>query len=49
MWSSNDITLWPGESETLTASYRRSQLHGASPVVSLLGRNVSSVDVAAAG
>ena len=22
-WSSNDITLWPGESETLTATYAR--------------------------
>ena len=21
MWSSNDTTLWPGESETLTATY----------------------------
>src|SRR5262249_2426238 len=36
-WSSNDITLWPGESETLTATYDPSQLQGATPVVSLDG------------
>jgi exo-1,4-beta-D-glucosaminidase len=39
-WSDNDITLWPGESETLTASYRSSLLHGAAPVVSVYGWNV---------
>jgi exo-1,4-beta-D-glucosaminidase len=39
-WSDNDITLWPGESETLTASYRSSLLGGASPVVSIGGWNV---------
>ncbi len=39
-WSDNDITLWPGESETLTATYRSSLLHGASPVVSVGGWNV---------
>jgi exo-1,4-beta-D-glucosaminidase len=39
-WSSNDVTLWPGESETLTATYARSELHGARPVVSLYGWNV---------
>ncbi len=41
-WSDNDITLWPGESETLTASYRSSLLHGADPVVSVYGWNVPS-------
>jgi len=44
-WSGNDITLWPGESETLTATYDTSQLHGATPVVSLDGWNVSRFDV----
>ena len=39
-WSDNDITLWPGESETLTANYRSSLLHGADPVVSVYGWNV---------
>ena len=39
-WSDNDITLWPGESETLTATYRSSLLAGASPVVSINGWNI---------
>ncbi len=39
-WSDNDITLWPGESETLTATYRSSMLQGALPVVSVYGWNV---------
>jgi exo-1,4-beta-D-glucosaminidase len=45
VWSDNDITLWPGESETLTATYDASQLQGATPVVSLYGWNVSRFDV----
>ncbi len=47
VWSGNDITLWPGESETLTATYNASQLQGATPVVSLYGWNVSRSDVPA--
>lgn len=46
-WSDNDITLWPGESETLSATYRSSDLGGASPVVSVSGWNVAGEDVAA--
>jgi exo-1,4-beta-D-glucosaminidase len=46
-WSDNDITLWPGESETLHASYRRAALRGASPVVSVGGWNVPATNVAA--
>jgi exo-1,4-beta-D-glucosaminidase len=46
-WSDNDITLWPGESQTLAASYRSSDLHGQSPVVSVGGWNVSPADIAA--
>jgi exo-1,4-beta-D-glucosaminidase len=45
-WSGNDITLWPGESEKLTATYDASDLQGATPVVSLSGWNVSRFDVA---
>lgn len=45
LWSSNDITLWPGESQTLTATYSRSALRGAAPVVSVFGWNVRTVDV----
>ncbi|HEV7175518.1 MAG TPA: hypothetical protein VGN29_08495, partial [Solirubrobacteraceae bacterium] len=38
-WSDNDVTLWPGESETLRATYRRADLRGASPVVSVSAWN----------
>jgi exo-1,4-beta-D-glucosaminidase len=47
MWSDNDVTLWPGESETLRATYSRGELGGAAPVVSLSGWNVRTVDVPA--
>ena len=47
MWSDNDVTLWPGESETLHATYRGSALAGASPVVSVSGWNVGTIDVRA--
>jgi exo-1,4-beta-D-glucosaminidase len=47
-WSDNDVTLWPGESETLRATYRRSDLHGAAPVISVSGWNVGTLDVPAA-
>jgi exo-1,4-beta-D-glucosaminidase len=47
LWSDNDITLWPGESETLHASYRRSELDGAAPTVSVYGWNVPMINLAA--
>ncbi|MGH9017210.1 MAG: glycosyl hydrolase 2 galactose-binding domain-containing protein, partial [Acidimicrobiales bacterium] len=47
VWSANDITLWPGESETLTATYAAVLLDGAAPVVSVSGWNVAPVVVAA--
>jgi exo-1,4-beta-D-glucosaminidase len=47
LWSDNDITLWPGESQTLRVSYRSADLHGATPVISVSGWNVGKVDVAA--
>jgi exo-1,4-beta-D-glucosaminidase len=46
-WSDNDITLWPGESQTLQVAYRRSHLAGSSPVVSVFGWNVAGVNVSA--
>ncbi|HET7051113.1 MAG TPA: hypothetical protein VFI54_22790, partial [Solirubrobacteraceae bacterium] len=46
-WSDNDVTLWPGESETLSATYRRADLHGASPVVSVSAWNSPLQDVPA--
>jgi exo-1,4-beta-D-glucosaminidase len=44
-WSDNDVTLWPGESETLRATYPRSELGRAAPVVTVSGWNVSPVAV----
>lgn len=46
-WSDNDITLWPGESQSLQAYYRRSNLNGAAPVVSVYGWNVPVTDLRA--
>ena len=39
-WSDNDQTIWPGESLTLTARYRRADLRGRTPVVTVGGWNV---------
>jgi exo-1,4-beta-D-glucosaminidase len=46
-WSDNDITLWPGQSQTLTATYRSALLNGATPVASVEGWNVPGSDSAA--
>jgi exo-1,4-beta-D-glucosaminidase len=47
-WSDNDITLWPGESQTLTATYRTHDLRGRLPVVSVYGWNARTLTVPAA-
>jgi exo-1,4-beta-D-glucosaminidase len=47
LWSGNDITLWPGESQRLVVSYRLADLRGATPVISLSGWNLPALDVAA--
>ena len=41
-WGGNDVTLWPGQSQTLTVSYRAADLRGATPVISLSGWNVAA-------
>jgi len=46
-WNGNDITLWPGQSQTLMVSYPSAGLHGATPVISLSGWNVTARDIAA--
>jgi exo-1,4-beta-D-glucosaminidase len=46
-WSDNDITLWPGQSQTIVASYRSADLRGRSPVVSLTGWNLDRGDAPA--
>ncbi|MFD9002579.1 sugar-binding domain-containing protein [Streptomyces sp. NPDC059582] len=38
-WSDNDVSLWPGESMTLTATYRTADLHGSAPRVRVSGWN----------
>jgi exo-1,4-beta-D-glucosaminidase len=47
LWSGNDVTIWPGESETITASWRSADLQGAVPVVSVSGWNLPKFDIAA--
>jgi exo-1,4-beta-D-glucosaminidase len=48
-WSDNDVTLWPGQSQTLTAQYRVADLRGATPVVGITGWNLGGVTVPARG
>ncbi len=47
IWDGNDITLWPGESQTLTVAYSSADLQGATPVISVSGWNVPKTDIAA--
>ncbi|HTJ70114.1 MAG TPA: beta-mannosidase [Actinospica sp.] len=46
LWSDDDITLFPGESETVSVSYKAADLSGTTPVISLSGWNVAAQDVA---
>ncbi|HEY0239689.1 MAG TPA: beta-mannosidase [Friedmanniella sp.] len=39
-WSTDDLSLAPGESQTITATYARKQLHGDRPVVTVGAWNV---------
>jgi exo-1,4-beta-D-glucosaminidase len=39
-WSTNDLSLAPGQRQTITATYAHRQLHGDRPVVTLGGWNV---------
>jgi exo-1,4-beta-D-glucosaminidase len=47
LWSDNDTTLWPGESETLQVRYAAAALQGASPVITVSGQNVAAQHIAA--
>jgi exo-1,4-beta-D-glucosaminidase len=47
VWQGNDITLFPGESQTVTVTYDRSDLNGATPVITLSGWNVAQVNIPA--
>ncbi|MEU9211471.1 sugar-binding domain-containing protein [Streptomyces sp. NPDC048415] len=46
-WSDNQVTLWPGESTTLTATYRTADLHGSTPRVRVSGWNTAEQTVPA--
>jgi len=47
IWQGNDITLFPGESQTLTVTWNPAGLQGATPVVSVSGWNVPKIDILA--
>jgi exo-1,4-beta-D-glucosaminidase len=44
-WNDNAVSLWPGESTTLTATYRTADLHGSAPGVRITGWNNPTVTV----
>jgi exo-1,4-beta-D-glucosaminidase len=46
-WQDNDITLFPGESQTLTVTYDSADLDGAAPVISVSGWNAARIDITA--
>ena len=41
-YTDNDVTLWPGQSQTIEATYSATDLDGAAPVVSVFGWNVGT-------
>ncbi|AOR36222.1 exo-beta-D-glucosaminidase [Streptomyces fodineus] len=47
-WSDNEVSLWPGESVTLTATYRTADLHGSAPRARVSGWNTPERTVPAA-
>ena len=47
IWQNNDITLFPGESQTLTVTYDSSDLGANTPVITLSGWNVAQLNIPA--
>ncbi|GAA2472933.1 glycoside hydrolase family 2 protein [Streptomyces longisporus] len=47
-WSDNEVALWPGETVTLTATYRTADLHGSVPRLRISGWNTPERTVPAA-
>jgi exo-1,4-beta-D-glucosaminidase len=47
VWQGNDITLFPGETQTLTVTWNSADLQGATPVVSVSGWNAPKIDILA--
>ncbi|WIV53556.1 glycosyl hydrolase 2 galactose-binding domain-containing protein [Amycolatopsis nalaikhensis] len=48
-WTDNQVSLWPGESTTLTATYRTADLKGAKPSVRIAGWNTGTKTIPADG
>uniref|UniRef100_A0AAU2K485 Exo-beta-D-glucosaminidase n=1 Tax=Streptomyces sp. NBC_00049 TaxID=2903617 RepID=A0AAU2K485_9ACTN len=46
-WSDNQVSLWPGESATLTATYRTGDLRGSAPRLRISGWNTPTATVPA--
>ncbi|GAA0598629.1 glycosyl hydrolase 2 galactose-binding domain-containing protein [Streptomyces crystallinus] len=44
-WSDNQVTLWPGETTTLTATYRTADLRGSAPWLRVSGWNTPTATV----
>ena len=47
IWPDNDITLFPGESQTLAVTWNSAELRGASPVISVSGWNLRRINLRA--
>ncbi|MGN6793292.1 MAG: glycosyl hydrolase 2 galactose-binding domain-containing protein [Streptosporangiaceae bacterium] len=45
IWQNNDITLFPGESQTMTVTWNSADLQGATAVVSISGWNLAKFDI----
>src|SRR4051794_7789514 len=48
-YSDNFVTLWPGQAQTVTETYRSADLGGRSPVVSVGGHNVAVTNITGSG
>ncbi|WP_330299664.1 glycoside hydrolase family 2 protein [Streptomyces sp. NBC_00503] len=46
-WSDNRVSLWPGDSLTLTATYRTADLHGSTPHLRISGWNTPTTTIPA--
>jgi exo-1,4-beta-D-glucosaminidase len=46
IWQNNDITLFPGESQSIVVTWNSSDLNGLSPVISVSGWNTPTQNVA---
>jgi exo-1,4-beta-D-glucosaminidase len=45
LWQDNDISLMPGETRTVTVSYRVADLAGTEPALRLTGWNVPRTSI----